>query len=123
MPTLVLTFPTTLNISLQKGDTIYVCPDVVSGQAGRNHPNASGNTTPVKIGPVTAINRAQNTVDVLTTLSTLPGSGNQFALFSKDRRANYSGVIGYFMEVEYRNYSTLKSEIFATAVDYVESSR
>ena len=48
---------------------------------------------------------------------------NKYLLFSKDRRVNYSGVAGYFMEVEYRNYTTLKSEIFATATGYVDSSR
>ena len=121
MATRVLKLQDKLNVSLQKGDTIYWC-DYEDGQAGRNHPNPSISTKPKKLGLVTDVNRALNEVGVDTTQTI--GSGSEaYFFFSKDRRANYSGIIGYFMEVEYRNYSTLKSEIFATAVDYVESSK
>ena len=44
-------------------------------------------------------------------------------MFSKNKIANYSGITGYYAETEYRNYSTLPAEMFATAVDYVESSK
>ena len=122
MPTQTITFSNPLNVSLQKGDTVYWCK-VVDGQSGRNvHSNSPGsNTKPKKLGKVSDVDRASNSVDV--TVSSIQSVDGSYFFFSKDRRANYSGIIGYFMEVEYRNYSTQKSEIFATAVDYVESSR
>ena len=122
MPTQTIVFPNPLNISLQRGDTVYWCK-VSGGQSGRNvHSNSPGNNTkPKKLGTVADVNRTLNSVDV--TVSSIQSVGGSYFFFGKDRRANYSGIIGYFMEVEYRNYSTQKSEIFATAVDYVESSR
>ena len=125
MPTQTITFSNPLNVSLQKGDTIYWC-DYEDGQAGRNHPgSASVNTKPKKLGLVGTVNRNLNRVGVVVSsgLKDVCQSNECYFFFSKDRRANYSGIIGYFMEVEYRNYSTLKSEIFATAVDYAESSK
>ena len=125
MPIQVIQFPFPLNVSLQKGDTIYWCYNA-GGQAGRNHPgSASVNTKPKKLGLVGTVNRNLNRVGVVVSsgLKDVCQSNECYFFFSKDRRANYSGIIGYFMEVEYRNYSTLKSEIFATAVDYVESSK
>jgi hypothetical protein len=44
-------------------------------------------------------------------------------VFSKDRRVNTSGIIGYYAETELRNWSTLPAEIFAVQVDFVESSK
>ena len=44
-------------------------------------------------------------------------------MFSKNKLANYSGITGYYAEAEYRNFTTLPAEIFATAVEYVESSK
>tara|TARA_Y100000310_G_scaffold181470_1_gene181413 strand:- start:53 stop:430 length:378 start_codon:yes stop_codon:yes gene_type:complete len=125
MPIQVIQFPFPLNVSLQKGDTIYWCYNA-GGQAGRNHPgSASVNTKPKKLGLVGTVNRNLNRVGVVVQsgLKDVCQNNECYFFFSKDRRANYSGIIGYFMEVEYRNYSTLKSEIFATAVDYVESSK
>ena len=124
MPITTILFSFPLNVSLQKGDTIYWCYNA-SGQAGRNHPgSASVNTKPKKLGLVGTVNRNLNRVGVVVPSGlNVCSNGECDFFFSKDRRANYSGIIGYFMEVEYRNYSTLKSEIFATAVDYVESSK
>ena len=125
MPTRILSLQSSINISLQKGDTIYYCR-THNAQAGKNHPNSNLNTKTKKLGKVTHVNRNNDTIDVEVLASNMPGNldlSNKYLLFSKDRRGNYSGIIGYFMEVEYRNYSTLKSEIFATAVGYTDSSR
>ena len=120
MPIQTLEFNNTLNTSLQEGDVVYYCP-APTGQAGRNYHNGGTNTKPKKLGTVDTIFRATRRVDVLVPV--LRNTTGNYIFFSKDRVANYSGIIGYFMEVEYRNYSTAKSEIFATAVDYVDSSR
>lgn len=125
MPIRVLNLQDEINISLQKGDVVYYCRHV-SSQAGKNHPNATSNTKPKKLGTVTDVRRNSDEIDVQVPNTNMPGNlnlSNKYLLFSKDRRVNYSGVAGYFMEVEYRNYTTLKSEIFATAASYVDSSR
>ena len=123
MPIRVLDLQDEINISLQKGDVVYYCRHT-SSQAGKNHPNATMNTKPKKLGVVTNVNRNNDKVDVQVPIPmAFVNLNNKYLLFSKDRRVNYSGVAGYFMEVEYRNYTTLKSEIFATAASYVDSSR
>ena len=123
MATRVLKLQDKLNVSLQKGDVVYYCRHT-SSQAGKNHPNATMNTKPKKLGVVTNVNRNNDKVDVQVPIPmAFVNLNNKYLLFSKDRRVNYSGVAGYFMEVEYRNYTTLKSEIFATAASYVDSSR
>ena len=123
MPIRVLDLQDEINISLQKGDVVYYCRHT-SSQAGKNHPNATMNTKPKKLGVVTNVNRNNDKVDVQVPIPmAFVNLNNKYLLCSKDRRVNYSGVAGYFMEVEYRNYTTLKSEIFATAASYVDSSR
>ena len=124
MPTRVLNLQNEINVSLQKGDVIYYCRHA-SAQAGKNHPNATSNTKPKKLGTVTNVDRVNYKVDVNVPVMLMDPSilVDRYLLFSKDRRVNYSGVSGYFMEFEYRNYTTLKSEIFATAASYIDSSR
>jgi hypothetical protein len=125
MATRVLKLQDKLNVSLQKGDVVYYCR-TAQAQAGKNHPNATSNTKPKKLGTVTDVRRNIDEVDVNVPNSSLFPNlnlNNKYLLFSKDRRVNHSGVVGYFMEVEYRNYTTLKSEIFATATSYTDSSR
>ena len=116
MPTLTFTYD--LNVSIQPGDTIYYA-GLEKGQGGSNHPNASGNTKPIILGEVTSVDHIAKTVEH-------DGSANvngKYLMFSKNKIANYSGITGYYAETEYRNYSTLPAEMFATAVDYVESSK
>jgi hypothetical protein len=99
-------------------------------QSGVNNPfPSSSNTAPIAIGVVVSVHHVNQTV----TIDPIPpynDLNNPFTLttahylfFSKNRVANISGIVGYFAETEYRNYSKLQTEIFATAVDYVESSK
>ena len=117
MPTLTFTYD--LNVSIQSGDTIYYA-SLASGQGGSNHPNAgSTDTKPKILGIVTSVDHNARTVDHDGSVNVI----GKYLMFSKNKIANYSGIIGYYAETEYRNYSTLPAEIFATAVDYVESSK
>lgn len=119
----IITFPFDLNVSVQPTDILYVSIPQ-NNQSGTNHPNTNQNTTPKAIGVVTSVNHATKEI-------TYDGSGYpavnitsaHYIFFSKDKRTNMSGIIGYFAETEYRNYTKLQAEIFATAVDYVESSK
>ena len=128
MPIISLNF-TTLNVSIQETDYVYYCK-TVNEQAGKNHPGTGSiDTKPKRLGIVTAVDRQNNAITVNTDAPhCLPCPAavintDHYILFGKDRRANHSGIIGYFTQAEYRNYSTLSAEIFATAVDYVESSK
>ena len=111
-------------------DYIYYCL-IVDEQAGKNHPDTGSiDTKPKRLGLVLNVDHISRVITVDTgTPYCLPCPVDAIVLedhyffFGKDRRANHSGIIGYFTEAEYRNYSTLSSEIFATAVDYVESSK
>ena len=116
MPTLTFTYD--LNVSIQPGDTIYYA-SLANGQGGSNHPNASIDTKPKILGKVTSVDHNARTVDHNGSVNV----SGKYLMFSKNKIANYSGIIGYYAETEYRNYSTLPAEIFATAVDYVESSK
>ena len=60
----------------------------------------------------------------MDTGATLPNlQPHHYLMFSKDRRANISGITGYYMLSEFRNASTLPAEIFTVSTDYVLSSK
>ena len=111
-----------LNISIQKTDIVYACT-TVDGQAGVNHPSASTNTKPFPIGEVKSVNHANGKVVVDLTIEPTFTSGGHYYFFSKDNRANMSGILGYYALVEYRNDSKKQAEIFATGVEYSISSK
>ena len=124
-----LWFTHTLNVSVQPGDMIMYCTTtqkVIDGntfhQSGKNFVSVDM-TRPIKFGHAIEVNHNAKWVKVNNiTPGVFPGP-NDYIFFSKDRRANISGVIGYFAETKYVNDSKIKSEIFATAIDYVESSK
>ena len=126
MPTITIAAP--INVSVQPNDTLYASV-VVNNQSGKNHPSAAAaDTKPVAIGKITDINRAQNKISYTTTKpngGSYPSPPGSFVyLFaSKDNRANTSGIVGYFAECEFRNYSSKAAEIFVTGVEYVPSSK
>ena len=129
MPT--ITLPNLINVSAQVGDTLYASV-VINGQSGKNHPSAgTTDTKPVAIGKITGINRGTSKITYTTSYpagsnpSNYPSAPGSFVyLFaSKDNRVNTSGIIGYFAEVEFRNYSSKSAEIFVTGIDYVPSSK
>tara|TARA_Y100001963_G_C6750498_1_gene433984 strand:+ start:305 stop:703 length:399 start_codon:yes stop_codon:yes gene_type:complete len=117
-----------LNESLQVGDTVYYS-HLRPNQVGGRNAGGARDSKPKILGKVDTINRANGSLMVDCgnvipfTINLILDRSDMYLFFSKDRTVNYSGVVGYFMEVEYRNYTTLKSEIFATAVDYADSSR
>ena len=119
-----ITFPFPLNVSVQPTDILYTSLSP-GNQSGTNHPSATVNTAPTALGAVTNINHSTNTItydDTGFTPSPVLTSWH-YLYFSKDRNANTSGIIGYFAETQYRNYTKVPAEIFATAVDYSDSSK
>lgn len=133
MALIEITFPFALNISVQPTDIMYASV-TLNSQSGTNHPQMTYNTSPVAIGTVTAVDHGAMQVEIDDTgyvnnifydpNTNLPViTDHHYLFFSKNRIANTSGIIGYFAETEYRNYSKLQTEMFATAIDYVDSSK
>ena len=120
----ILQFNNQINVSVQPGDIIYFS-NTNHNQGGRNHPYQAGNPNSgaQKYGVVTAVNHNTNTINVNPYGGGPSIAADDFIFFSKDRRVNLSGMIGYFAETEYRNYSKLPAEMFATAANYIESSK
>ena len=48
---------------------------------------------------------------------------NDYFFFSKDNGVNLTSITGYYAEVEFKNNSTEKAELFATACEITESSK
>lgn len=127
MALLTINFDVKLNVSVQKGDTMYtsVIKSTAQGQSGTNQPVGSNvNSKPFPIGIITVVGPGDTiTIETSGYLPTPTITSSHYFFFSKDPVVNTSGIIGYFAETEYRNYSSSKAEMFATAVDYVESSK
>ena len=121
----ILTFPS-LNVSIQVGDMVYYTEPESNMQSGTNSPTNVNNNKPKKLGLVTSVNHAGESVMVDDSFGSPPSpviTTSMMYMFQKNKKVNTSGIIGYYAETEYRNHSTLPAEIFATAVDYVESSK
>ena len=119
-----LKFNEPINVSIQAGDIIYFS-NINHNQGGRNHPyqNGNPNSKAQRFGEVTAVDHSTNTISVTKQGGGPSINAGDYVFFSKDRRVNLSGIIGYFAETEYRNYSKLPAEMFATSANYVESSK
>ena len=122
-----ITFNHPLNVSVQPGDMLMKCKTdslATSGafhKAGKNVVSSTM-TKPIKCGYIYEVSHVGKFIKVNNIPGVIVPSQDHYLFFSKDRRANMSGVIGYFAETKYVNDSKKHAEIFATAVDYVESS-
>ena len=102
------------NDSLQVGDFVYkVSPSTLGGF------NQS-TTSPILIGDVTAI--LPSSIEVNNTSGANPYPGD-FIMFAKESSVNVSGLVGYFAEVELRNNSKEKAEIYTISSDITVSSK
>mgnify|MGYP003151875215 CR=1 FL=1 len=101
------------NDSLQIGDFVYYVTPATVGSF--NHSTAD----PVFIGDVTAI--LPSYIQVNNT-GTDPSAGD-FIMFAKESSVNVSGLVGYFAEVELRNNSKEKAEIYTVSSEITVSSK
>jgi len=130
MPLVTINFSFALNVSVQVTDVLYTqgTTQALFGpqndQLGTNHPQSDFNSAPTPIGLVTAVDHENQTITINTnSFPAIDLSDYNYLFFSKDTRVNTSGIIGYFAETEYRNFTKRQAEIFATAIDFVESSK
>tara|TARA_R100001463_G_scaffold105017_1_gene159545 strand:- start:207 stop:599 length:393 start_codon:yes stop_codon:yes gene_type:complete len=130
MATIGIQFDHALNVSVQPTDILYIalCNFLTNKQAGKNH-ISNYDTKPEAFGRITIVDHNARIIYVETGPEFPLSPHNQqitsghYLFFSKDRRVNMSGILGYFAEVEYRNYTKKQAEIFATATNFAESSK
>lgn len=108
MDEITISFPNPLQVSVQIGDTAYYTND------------AMGETI-IQMGVITAISANSITCNIPST--TIRPTTSSFILFSKENITNTSGILGYFAEVELRNDSIKKAELFAVGSEVFESSK
>jgi hypothetical protein len=72
---------------------------------------------------VVSINYGANTIVCNIASETVRPTATSFILFTKDNKVNTSGILGYFAEVELRNDSLNKSELFSVGSEIFESSK
>ena len=126
----VLTFGSEINFSMQVGDVLYFSPlasvggfSTVSspssivklGIVAGLFPNGDGNLIPSN--SITCI------YDETAFNINPPFNVNDFIMFAKDKKVNSSSLVGYYAEVEFRNYSSEKIELFSIGSEVSENSK
>ena len=110
------------NVSLNVGDVAYYveASTLVSGTNISVASNAAGTEENIKkIGEITGIGGVFITVD--TVINTPPDGA--FVMFSKDKVANNTSLLGYFAEVTLKNNSKQPVELFALSSEVAVSSK
>ena len=123
---LTLIFSSNLNESLQVGDIAYYSP--LSTVAGSGFETVTtGNVK--KIGIVSIIDVSTNEINVMVEadqsgvpINPTPNNGD-YIMFEKDKRVNSSSLIGYYADINFKNYSQEKIELFSIGSEVVESSK
>ena len=128
----LLTFSNDINTSLQVGDIVYYSPTTTVPSSGFDTIPAVG--TIVTFGVVTAIYNDGNVLppipphsiiviyDNAVLLGPQPPAGS-YIMFSKNKEVNSSSLIGYYADIEFRNYSTDKIELFNIGSEVSENSK
>ena len=125
MPTIDLTFPNDINVSVQfnpnatpanplGADIIYFTPTNTVGIH-----NTAVNI--MELGPVVAI--IENMIRVNYDIGTQIPENGDFIMFAKRRSTNMSSLLGYFAKFRIRNNSQDKAEMYSISVDVTESSK
>ncbi len=118
MPLASLTFTIPIQVSVQTGDLILYCPTALT--AGFNTASTSD---VVVLGTCDSIATDRLSMVVDHDANTVLPSATDFILFSKNKKANNSGLKGYYAEVCFRNNSTEEAELFGISADIWESSK
>ena len=119
MALIQISLPLPLNASLQAGDIAYYV-EVNDNLVGGFQVN-QGTNPPIEIGPIVSVVATQVTVENEST-NEEPSAGD-FILFSKNRNVNEASIVGYFAEIEFKNNSKDKAEMFSSACEIEESSK
>ena len=122
--TITFNFPiSSLNISLQVGDTIYHVPTT--------NPTAFntfdiGNLSNVQVfGVLTVITDLTPLNGFTLTIDsniTTPVSAS-YIMFAKEKKVNTTSLLGYYADIQFVNNSKEKAELFSVGSEVTESSK
>ena len=131
MPSINIPFTNPINISAQVGDMVYAIPVVLAGTAANTFKKRNLDQAK-EIGWIWQINNQEGldpsvvpSLDVIQTSGNTPGctnSGCDFIMFSKSKAANTSGILGYYAEATFKNYSLSDIELFSVGTGIAISS-
>ena len=110
MDQITLTFQSPIQVSVQPGDIAYYTNDTMGEIV-------------VKIGKILTVTKNPDVITCEIASNTVRPNNNSFILFTKDNKANISGILGYYAEVEMRNDSRAKAELFSVGTEIFESSK
>ena len=122
MAILNLTFQEEINVSTQVGDNVYYILPNANGEF-----DCANINNIISIGyPISSITNNPNVLGIefpnaATNINVPPSDA--FIMFGKDNTINVSSLSGYFAEVEFRNNSNKKIELFAVGSDISPSSK
>ena len=102
------------NVSLQVGDVAYYVKDDDTSTSVTSFTDSVR-----RIGKITSVGISHIVVDSFT--NTPPADA--FLMFSKDKVANNTSLVGYFAEVKLINDSTDKAELFSLGSEITPSSK
>ena len=129
MPSINIPFNDPINISVQVRDMVYAV-DMTNALAGAavNSFRKESLSQAREIGWIWRINNQEGLdPSILPSLDVMITSGNwsstgDFIMFSKNKAVNTSGILGYYAEVTFKNYSTKDVELFSIGTEIAISS-
>jgi len=102
------------NVSMQIGDVLYYV-------ATTGLSNTTYGSDPIRIGVITNIDQTLGLIRVENEENT-PSQGD-FLMFQKDKTVNNTSLIGYYAEIELKNNSLERAELFAVSSEIAPSSK
>jgi len=130
MPILSLIFEQEINVSAQVGDNVYYIMPNANGEFDwANINNIVNIGYPISgIINLPASNQYMINIEFPDPCNNCgfnmpPANPTPFIMFGKDNTVNVSGLTGYFAEVEFKNNSNKKIELFSVGSDISESSK
>tara|TARA_Y100000593_G_scaffold81436_1_gene152392 strand:+ start:287 stop:643 length:357 start_codon:yes stop_codon:yes gene_type:complete len=118
MATISLQFPSPINVSAKVGDIAYYTNP--STNAGFNVGNQL-----VTIGKIQSITDGGTNTTIVCEWdeTTTEPTSSSFIFFGKDNAIHLSSLVGYYGEVEFKNNSKDKAELFSVGCEISESSK
>ena len=135
-PLITITFPNTINVSVQVGDIAYYLDSVASlgsvslfpGHIPTAHNHSNYNDI-IQIGAIASIDQATNSITCTWNpnppMALFPTIGS-FIMFSKDNKVNLSNILGYYAKVKMINNLSgtgKAAELFSVGAEVTQSSK
>tara|TARA_R100001594_G_scaffold116820_1_gene151908 strand:- start:66 stop:431 length:366 start_codon:yes stop_codon:yes gene_type:complete len=121
MAIITISFNFPINVSVQRGDIIYaVTPTTPGTTSVASMQEASVSMNSNIIGRAVEVRELE--IDVNDASGNYALRNGDYIMFSKDKEANTSGLLGYYMRVMFTCDSKEKAELFAIGSDVTINS-